>query len=177
MTRYVVILAVACVLAVFSPQLIERVVAIGRANEKSVIAKAPPAAAPQTSADYGSGRRVRLQAHKSGHYLADALINNQQMKVMVDTGATVVALTAEDARRAGLQPMPSEFNVPVRTANGIAHTARVTLREVGIGGVRVRNVEALVSQPGALGVTLLGMAFLGRLKQVTMRDGELLLVE
>jgi len=176
MARYLFILAFACVLGVFSPKLIERVFATA-AEEPGTIGAPAVKQVLRSTESYGGGREVRLAAGPGGHFVTDAEINNRSMRVMVDTGATVVALTADDARHAGVNPLPSEFNVPVRTANGVAYTARATLREIRISGVRVRDVEALVSQPGDLNITLLGMAFLSRLKQVTMRNGELLLVE
>jgi len=118
---------------------------------------------------------VRLRRSGRGHYLARARINNRQVKVMVDTGATLVALTYEDARRAGINVTSSDFTSRSRTANGIARSARVNIRSLRIGDITLRNVKASVSRPGALHVTLLGMSFLGRLSRVEMRDGDLVL--
>jgi len=118
---------------------------------------------------------VRLRRSRGGHYLARAKINNRQIRVMVDTGATLVALTFEDARRAGINVSSSDFTSRSRTANGIARSARVNIRSLRIGNITLRNVKASVSRPGALHVTLLGMSFLGRLSRVEMRDGDLVL--
>ena len=82
---------------------------------------------------------------------------------MVDTGASLVALTYEDASRAGIYVRDRDFTQLVRTANGIARVAPVTLDRVSIGDITVRNVPASVSERGMLGTTLLGMSFLKRL--------------
>ena len=79
---------------------------------------------------------------------------------MVDTGATMVALTYEDAERAGIRLKPSDFTRGVSTANGVTRVAPVTLERVSIGDITVRNVAASVSERGRLQTTLLGMSFL-----------------
>ena len=80
----------------------------------------------------------------------------------VDTGATVVALTRQDARRLGVDPAPDAFTRQVQTASGLARAAPVRLSSVSVGGTRVEAVEALVVEEG-LAYSLLGMSFLGRL--------------
>ena len=80
---------------------------------------------------------------------------------MVDTGATMVALSYEDAERAGVYVRPADFTMRVNTANGIARAAPVTLDEISLGDITVRNVRAAVSEPGRLQGSLLGMSFLG----------------
>jgi aspartyl protease family protein len=97
--------------------------------------------------------------------------------VLVDSGASMVALTYDDAGRAGVYVRDSDFTQRVRTANGLARVAPVTLDRVSIGDVTVRNVPATVSEPGSLGTTLLGMSFLSRLQRVDMRAGILVLQE
>ena len=97
---------------------------------------------------------------------------------MVDTGATSVAVLNEDLIRLGMRPMmPSEYTVPISTANGTVHAARVILAEIRIGSVRVKNVEALVMPDKALGTNLLGMSFIRRLSSVDMAGGRLTFVE
>ena len=83
---------------------------------------------------------------------------------MVDTGASQVALTFEDASRAGIYVRDRDFTQQVRTANGVARVAPVTLDRVSIGDITVRDVPASVSERGMLGTTLLGMSFLKRLE-------------
>jgi aspartyl protease family protein len=124
-----------------------------------------------------TGNTVELRAASNGHYFTSAEINGRSVDVMVDTGATMVALSWEDARRAGLYISDRDFSQAVRTANGVARVAPVMLDSIGIGGILVRNVPAAVSQPGMLGTSLLGMSFLQRLQRVDMRGGVLVLVE
>lgn len=118
---------------------------------------------------------TELQANSYGHYVASASINGSDIMVMVDTGATSVALSYEDAASAGLRPGSLDYDVPVSTANGIAHAARVTLDRVSIDGIEIDNVDALVLPEGALNGTLLGMSFLGRLSSFRIEDGVLVL--
>jgi aspartyl protease family protein len=95
---------------------------------------------------------------------------------MVDTGASTIALNAETARAIGIRPPRSAFKTPISTANGMVAAAKVTLREVRIGGIRVRDVEALVVPEGLLGINLLGMNFLGRLSKFEISGPRLILV-
>jgi len=118
---------------------------------------------------------VEIRAGASGHYHADVEINGRAIPVLVDTGATMVALTYEDAETAGLYLKPSDFTRAVTTANGVARVAPVTLDRVAIGDITVRNVQGTVSERGRLSTTLLGMSFLSRLDRVDMRSGVLLL--
>ena len=97
--------------------------------------------------------------------------------VLVDSGASIVALTYEDARRAGMYVRDGDFTQRVSTANGLARVAPVMLDRVSIGDITVRNVPAAVTEPGSLATSLLGMSFLGRLQSVDMRAGTLVLQE
>lgn len=118
---------------------------------------------------------TELQANSSGHFITEASINGHDIAVLVDTGATAVALSYEDASDAGLRPGSLDYNVPVSTANGMAQAARVKLDEIAIDGVEVEDVEALVLPEGALQGTLLGMTFLSRLSSFRVEDGVLIL--
>jgi len=118
---------------------------------------------------------TELKAVNNGHFVTSADINNRAVEVLVDTGASVVALSYEDAERVGLKPKNLTFDVGVSTANGVAKAARVMLREVEIDNVRVDNVEGLVLPKGAMRGTLLGMSFLSRLKSFSVEDGRLIL--
>lgn len=124
------------------------------------------------------GRRVTLKADSRGHFLTDAAVNGRSVPVMVDTGATSVALRHEDAAMLGVRPpLPTDYTVPIATANGTARAARITLGEVRIGDVRVKNVEALVMPERSLGTSLLGMSFIRRLRNVELASGRLTFVE
>ncbi len=119
--------------------------------------------------------RVELLADNSGHYAADADVNGRHVPFMVDTGASLVVLTYEDAERAGVYVRDSDFTAQSRTANGIARNAIVTLNEVCIDSVCVKNVKAMVAERGRLHVSLLGMTFLGSLRRVDIQSGRLTL--
>lgn len=118
---------------------------------------------------------VELKAGRGGHFFADVEINGWRTPVMVDTGATIVALTYEDAENAGIYPRDKDFTHQVSTANGIARVAPVYLERVSLNGITVHNVRAAVAEPGKMRTTLLGMSFLGKLKRVEMREGTLIL--
>jgi aspartyl protease family protein len=118
---------------------------------------------------------TEIKGGTNGHFIVNALINNEPVMVMVDTGASAVALSYEDADRVGLHPSELEFNVPVNTANGVAQAARTKLSKVEIDSVRVDDVDAWVMPEGALRGTLLGMSFLSRLSSFKAEDGILTL--
>ena len=99
---------------------------------------------------------------KDGHYWAQAQVNGQTVRLLVDTGATMVSLTAADARRIGLDPDSLTYGLKVATAAGEARAARITLPSVAVDGAVVRNVDALVLDRDT-DASLLGMSFLRRL--------------
>jgi aspartyl protease family protein len=118
---------------------------------------------------------TELKSGNHGQYFVTASINGRDVHVVVDTGASAVALSYEDADRIGLKPRNLTYDVPVTTANGVGMAARVTLREVEIDTVRVDNVQGLVLQEGAINITLLGMSFLGKLRSFQVENGRLML--
>jgi aspartyl protease family protein len=122
-------------------------------------------------------REVRLKADARGHFVLDASVNERSATFMADTGATLVALTYEDAERLGLAPRSLDFSARVQTANGMARVAPVTLDRVRVDDIIVRDVPAMVAERGALGTNLLGMSFLGRLKSFQMQGNELVLTQ
>ena len=110
-------------------------------------------------------------ANEQGHVIVDAAVNGASVRLLVDTGASLVTLTPADARAAGITPGELVFNQRVGTANGSARMAAVTLREVRIGQLSIYDVPAAVLEH--LNISLLGMSFLGRLQGYEMRDGKL----
>jgi aspartyl protease family protein len=128
------------------------------------------------SSEKSSSGGVELKVGRNGHFETTAEINGRPIDVLVDTGATLVALSYEDAERAGIYPRDSDFTQRTQTANGIGRAAPVMLERVTIGDITVRNVQASVAEPGRLFKTLLGMAFLSKLR-VEMRGGTLVLNE
>lgn len=118
-----------------------------------------------------------LSRGMGGHFHADALVNGTHIRFLVDTGASDVALTQTDARRLGIDPAALNYTISYQTANGIVRGARVMLDEVKVGAISLRNVQASVTEGDGLGVSLLGMSFLGRLNAVEVRGERLVLRE
>jgi aspartyl protease family protein len=124
----------------------------------------------------GDGRAtVTLQKRMDGHFDATMIINGKPVHAMIDTGASATVLTAADAVLAGFDPNALVFNVPVSTANGVAHAARIVADEVSVGGITRRNLPLLVTEPGRLGQSLLGMNFIGTLSGFDVRGDRLVL--
>src|SRR5688572_18064794 len=81
----------------------------------------PAPAAPALAAEeelHSSSRSVEIEAERDGHFYIEAHINLRPVRMMVDTGATVVALRRSDAEAAGIRVRPADFDQPVQTANG-----------------------------------------------------------
>ena len=127
--------------------------------EASTVA-AVAAAAP---APIGSGRLV-IRAGQGGHFAVDGRIDGRLIAFMVDTGASLIALRASDAARLGFRPGLRDYSTKIRTTNGEGHAALVQLGTVEVGNIVVRDLPALVSPDEALGVNLLGMSFLSRVR-------------
>jgi aspartyl protease family protein len=122
-----------------------------------------------------SERVLVLQADGRGHFLLHPQIDGLTVRMLVDTGASIVALTAEDAAKAGIRPGPAAYDRLISTANGTVMVAPTRIRELRVGDISVRDVEAVVLPPGRLGTSLLGMSFLRRLKGFDMAGGRLTL--
>ena len=155
----------------------EQLLGLPTANDVADARQAATPEAPPTGQPQQRGSIVELKAGQNGHFNAEAEVNGRSIDVMVDTGATMIALTYEDAERAGLLLKNSDFTQAVTTANGVARVAPVTLERVSIGDITVRNVPAAVAERGRLKTSLLGMTFLSRLSRFDMRAGVLVLQE
>ena len=118
---------------------------------------------------------VEIEANQHGQYVATADIEYSSIRVLIDTGATLVAMSFEDAEDAGLRPRSLTYDVPINTANGLVQGAKVMLDRVEVGNVVVRDVEGIVLPRGAYNGTLLGMSFLGKLDSFRVEDGKLYL--
>src|SRR5258708_31357070 len=134
---------------------------------------ARPVAAPEPAA--ADSRSVTVPRNARGHFQVDARVDGRRLSFMVDTGASVIALTADDAATLGIHPSASEFTMMVKTANGAVRAAPVELDRVEIEDITVRNVTAMVLPDGALSDNLLGMSFLSRLHRWEFADTKLVL--
>lgn len=103
-------------------------------------------------------------ARGSGGFVVNAKVNGAAATLVLDTGASAVVLTQDDARAAGIALDNLRYDVTVETANGRSRAAAVRLRTLSIGTIEERDVSALVSPPGLLRTSLLGMTFLSRLQ-------------
>jgi aspartyl protease family protein len=121
------------------------------------------------------GRTVEVARAASGDFAVTAQINGARVSMVLDTGASSVVLTREDAKAAGLPLEVLAYTVTIDTANGRTLAAPVTLDRVGIGGMVEHSIAALVAQPGQLKTSLLGMSFLNRLQSWEVRGDRLLL--
>jgi aspartyl protease family protein len=130
------------------------------------------------SRDDGFGfRRVDLPVGPGGHFRASVEINGRAIPMLVDTGASYVALSAEDADRLGVITRPSDFTITMYTANGRAKAAPVRLHAVHIDTLSLYDVDAIVAQPGAMSSSLLGMSFLRRLTRFEAQPDRLRLIQ
>ena len=137
---------------------------------------APPASAQAVATQAGSGYgRVDLRPDAGGQYQAQVDIEGMRIAMLVDTGATLISLTSEDASRLGIRPAPSDYSVDIQTANGIAKAARVRLNEVRLETLSVRSVDAIVLPRDVRGKSLLGMSFLKKLGGFEIAQGTLVL--
>jgi aspartyl protease family protein len=117
---------------------------------------------------------VALRAGSGRHFRAVAEVNGQRIQFLIDTGASDVALTKEDARRIGFDPDRLAYSVPYRTANGTSFGAPVRIGSVKIGDIILDDVAGHVAN-GDLGQSLLGMSFLRRLSSFEVRGEEMIL--
>ena len=129
---------------------------------------APSAAAIEPA---GNGfASAALPRAPDGHFYADAQVNGATLRLMIDTGATSVALTRADAQAAGIQAGPADFTLSGQGAGGTLRLKRVTLDRVAIGPVTATAVDAVVAEAG-LPVSLIGQSFLGRVGHIEI-DGD-----
>lgn len=123
------------------------------------------------------GKTVSLERSSNGHFQSRAFINGTAIMLTVDTGASAVVLSYNDARAANINVDNISFTIPVKTANGSTYAAPILIDTVKIGDIERNNVHALVSQPGDLFESLLGMSFLDRLSGYSVRGDRLMLVD
>jgi aspartyl protease family protein len=137
------------------------------------VARAPAKQAePVQSA---GSRNVTVRADDRGHFQVEARVDGRRMDFMVDTGASVIALRASSARQLGVHPAPRDFTANVSTANGSIKAAPAMLNMVEIGGLTVRDVQALIIPDEALSTNLLGNSFLSKLRRFEVANGKLVM--
>lgn len=123
----------------------------------------PPGTGLSVATQEPGQRAVRIRQRPDGHFVVRSRVNGQTVTMLVDTGASTIVLTPADAAAAGIATEALNYSVPVSTANGMAFAAPVRIERISIGPIEMRNMDALVARPGALGESLLGMNFLREL--------------
>ena len=118
-------------------------------------------------------KETKLQREFDGGFYVTAYVNGAPIRFVVDTGASSVALTEEDARSAGIEFSSGEFEPVARTANGIARGMEVTLGKVSIEGKDVADVDGMIVEGAE--VSLLGQSYLSRISGVDMAGDHMIL--
>lgn len=136
---------------------------------------APHATAAVATAAPAGGRSLNIPRDGRGHFQTEGRIDGQRIGFMVDTGASVVALNETSAARFGLRPSRSDYSATVTTANGTIKAARTRIAMLDVGGLIVRDVDAMVLPDEALSENLLGLSFLSRLKRFEYANGQMVL--
>ncbi|MCH8953255.1 MAG: TIGR02281 family clan AA aspartic protease [Proteobacteria bacterium] len=119
-------------------------------------------------------RTIALRRADDGHFYARVRVNGAEIRFMVDTGATNLVLSQQDARRIGLAMDNLNYVLPVSTANGTVYGAGVVLERVKLGGFVDTDVRAMVNG-GRMSVSLLGMSYLDRFRRFSVEGDRLLL--
>ena len=120
-------------------------------------------------------RSISIPRDARGHFQTEGRIDGQRIGFMVDTGASVIALNETSAARFGLRPSRGDYRATVTTANGTIKAAPTRLAMVDIGGLVVRDVDAMVLPDEALSENLLGLSFLSKLKRFEYANGQMVL--
>ena len=120
-------------------------------------------------------RTATIRNRPDGHYWTRALVNKKSsVEFMIDTGASVVALTFKDAQKMGLKPDKLDYRWEIRTAGGKTMGASVLIDTIQIGQIKVKNVEAMVLRTD-LDQSLLGMSFLRELYSYEFRGDRMII--
>lgn len=130
----------------------------------------PPKAKMQTN-----GATVRVDRSEDGHYYVEARLDGRPLTMLVDTGASAVALARKDARALGIDPPDHAFVGEATTAGGPARIAPIVIRRLQVGPIVAENVPAAVIDVDRPMPPLLGQSFLGELAEFSVRDGELVM--
>jgi aspartyl protease family protein len=127
-----------------------------------------------TRGQEGSDGTVTFARSADQHFRIDAQVDGQPLRFLVDTGASGVVLTRQDATRLGYAPETLKFTQTFETANGVTRGAPIRLRQIRIGPLAFDDVPASVNE-GDLGQSLLGMRLLQRLSSIEIRNDTLVI--
>ena len=144
-----------------------------------VPAKAGAAQSPQKVASTARihpdwGDAVVLERERDGHYYAEVQVDGQPFRMLVDTGASVIALTAEDAEAMGLSWQEDQVRAVAQGASGPVEGVHTTIDRVSLGNHEAAQVQAIIV-PEGLGISLLGQSFLGTIGSVRISGDQMVL--
>jgi aspartyl protease family protein len=122
-----------------------------------------------------TGATVQVARARGGDFTVQVELNGRPVTMLVDTGASSVVLTQEAAKAANLPLDLLKYDVPIETASGRTRAAAIVIDQIAVGGIVERRVPALVSAPGELRTSLLGMSFLNRLRSFEISGGLLIM--
>ena len=121
------------------------------------------------------GNSVSIAPDRGGMYEVGGSINEFQVNFLVDTGATLISMNGNDAKRIGINYKLEGEESLSETASGISKIYLVNLKTVMVGGIKLRDVQAAVHDGDFPRIILLGNTFLGRVKMI--REGQMLMLE
>ena len=171
MRNLMIFAAALVVLGTFMAQMADKMTPATPASAHA----ATRAASSETVGQAAGGRSLSIPRDSRGHFLTEGRIDGQRIGFMVDTGASVVALNETSAARFGLRPSRGDYNATVTTANGTIKAARTRIAMLELGGLVVRDVDAMVLPDEALSENLLGLSFLSKLKRFEYANGQMVL--
>lgn len=114
------------------------------------------------------GTSARFRRALGGSFRLNVKINNAELPMVFDTGATAVVLTKEDAEAAGIITEDLRYTVRVQTANGVGRAAAIVLKRIAVGEIERSGIRAFIAEEGALETSLLGMTFLETLSSYSV---------
>ena len=117
---------------------------------------------------------IVIERSSDGHFWVDAYVNDELIKFMVDTGASIVILSPDDASDLGFDLWDEEYTQRVQTPTGVFAMAPIRIDFIEIGDIRATNVRGAVIQEG-VDVSLLGLSFLNQLSSYEFQGDELIL--
>jgi aspartyl protease family protein len=150
----------------------DRILAVGHQVLGELL---PPGSVLRADVQAEGERSAKFRRRPDGTYVVPAEANGVDIKMLVDTGASWVVLTAEDGRRLGFDLDDLRYTVPVQTANGTIYAASVRLPTLTVGKISINDVDALVAKRGPLRENLLGLSVLNRLSGFDFSNGYLTL--
>lgn len=122
-----------------------------------------------------AGDEVRIRMAPDGHFWADVTIDGTKRRMLIDSGATVTALSEATAASASIEPDAALVPVVLRTANGLAQVRTGTVRQLRVGNVTARNLKVVIS-PALGGLDVLGMNFLSKLASWRVEGRTLIMI-